>query len=97
MSGGGARAAYQVGLLRHIAREHPEFYPAIITGVSAGAVNAVHLASHRGDFQAAVNDLYGLWRDLRMGKCFSCRFLAYAQKLFALGHALSVGRYTLRT
>ena len=70
MSGGGARAAYQVGLLRHIAREHPEFYPTIITGVSAGAVNAVHLASHRGEFQTAVNDLYGLWKDLRMENVF---------------------------
>lgn len=70
MSGGGARAAYQVGLLRHIAREHPEFYPSIITGVSAGAVNAVHIASHSGDFRAAVHDLYQLWKDLRMENVF---------------------------
>lgn len=70
MSGGGARAAYQVGLLRYVARRHPEFYPSIITGVSAGAVNAVHLASHSGDFQEAVNDLYGLWKELRMEHVF---------------------------
>lgn len=70
MSGGGARAAYQVGLLRHIARKYPGFYPPIITGVSAGAVNAVHLASYRGEFHAAVNDLYQLWKDLRMENVF---------------------------
>ena len=70
MSGGGARAAYQVGLLRHVARKHPEFYPSIITGVSAGAVNAVHLAAHSGDFQTAVNDLYDLWKELRMENVF---------------------------
>ena len=70
MSGGGARAAYQVGLLRYVARKYPEFYPSIITGVSAGAVNAVHLASHRGDFQSAVNDLYALWKELRMEHVF---------------------------
>lgn len=70
MSGGGARAAYQVGLLRHIGRKYPEFYPPIITGVSAGAVNAVHLASYRGEFNAAVNDLYQLWKDLRMENVF---------------------------
>jgi len=70
MSGGGARAAYQVGLLRHIARKHPKFYPSIITGVSAGAVNAVHLAAHNGDFKCAVNDLCHLWKDLHMENVF---------------------------
>ena len=70
MSGGGARAAYQVGLLRFIARNYPEFYPSIITGVSAGAVNAVHIAAHRGDFHAAVDDLHTLWKELRMENVF---------------------------
>ena len=43
LSGGGARAAYQVGCLRHIAQAIPEYRPKILTGVSAGAINAVHL------------------------------------------------------
>ena len=44
LSGGGARGAYQVGVLRQIASQHPEFSFPIITGVSAGAINAALLA-----------------------------------------------------
>ena len=48
LSGGGARAAYQVGCLRHIAKAIPEYRPKILTGVSAGAINAAQLAAYRG-------------------------------------------------
>ena len=47
LSGGGARAAYQVGCLRYIAKAMPQYRPEILTGVSAGAINAVHLAASR--------------------------------------------------
>ena len=70
MSGGGARAAYQVGVLRYIAKKYPDFFPSIITGVSAGAVNAAHLASHQGDFKASTDDLYNLWRELKIENVF---------------------------
>src|SRR5439155_27198561 len=43
LTGGGARGAYQVGLLRGIARHFPHLRFQIITGVSAGAINAVFL------------------------------------------------------
>ncbi len=36
LSGGGARAAYQVGFLRFLARQFPDVVPGILTGVSAG-------------------------------------------------------------
>ena len=45
MGGGGARAAYQVGFLRSLARRHPGFRAPYITGVSAGAINAALLAA----------------------------------------------------
>ena len=48
MSGGGARAAYQVGFLRCLARMHPHLNLPIITGTSAGAINAAFLAAHEG-------------------------------------------------
>jgi predicted acylesterase/phospholipase RssA len=44
-SGGGARAAYQVGFLRLLAREFPDCVPGILTGVSAGGINAAYLAA----------------------------------------------------
>ena len=48
LGGGGARAAYQVGVLRFLARRYPDLKIPIITGVSAGAINAALLASHHG-------------------------------------------------
>lgn len=64
MTGGGARGAYQVGLLRFLARTYPDLRFRIISGVSAGAVNAAHLAQHHGTFQQAVDELTNLWMAL---------------------------------
>ena len=48
LSGGGARAAYQVGVLSYITEKLPQVSFPIITGVSAGAINAAFMAGHRG-------------------------------------------------
>ena len=64
LTGGGARAAYQVGLVRHLARRLPEFHFDVLTGVSAGAINASFLASHPGSAAEATEDLCRLWLDL---------------------------------
>lgn len=65
LSGGGARAAYQVGVLAAIA----ELLPAgainpfpVIVGTSAGAINAVSLASGAMDFTRAVEHLTLFWQ-----------------------------------
>ena len=51
LSGGGARAAYQVGVLQALAEilpvSHKNPFP-IICGTSAGAINALAIASHTG-------------------------------------------------
>lgn len=70
MGGGGARAAYQVGFLRYLARRFPELSFPYIHGVSAGAINAALLASHHGTFLQAVSELSSLWGDLRMEDVF---------------------------
>lgn len=64
MTGGGARAAYQVGFLRCVARRFPELRVPYVTGVSAGAINAALLASHHGTFLQAVQELSELWANL---------------------------------
>jgi NTE family protein len=66
LSGGGARAAYQVGVLRAIARHAPGTRFEILTGVSAGAINAAFLASHAGSLTEAVAALGRLWSGLRV-------------------------------
>ena len=70
MTGGGARAAYQVGVLRYISKHYEDFHPPIITGVSAGAVNAAHLAAFQGSFHDSVNQLAELWLELTTDKVF---------------------------
>ena len=70
MGGGGARAAYQVGFLCAVARERPDLKIPYITGVSAGAINAAHLASHPGSFGEAVEELTGLWANLQVEDVF---------------------------
>jgi NTE family protein len=64
LTGGGARGAYQVGVLRHLATRFPNLRIPILTGVSAGGVNVAHLAQHRGTFPEAVEHLVALWRGL---------------------------------
>ncbi|MBI5362878.1 MAG: patatin-like phospholipase family protein [Planctomycetes bacterium] len=70
MGGGGARAAYQAGLLRGLVRLHPEFAPSIVTGVSAGAINAACLASRAGPFGERVEFLVELWKSLSTEQVF---------------------------
>lgn len=70
MGGGGARAAYQVGFLRCVARQFPNLAVPYITGVSAGAINAALLASHHGSFLQAVDELTGLWTRLTLEDVF---------------------------
>lgn len=73
LSGGGARAAYQVGVLSALAEEAPELAMPIVTGVSAGAINTVYLASHRGPFAHAVSDLREQWGRLTTGSVYAVR------------------------
>ena len=59
--GGGARAAYQVGFLRSLVSRHPDIRLPIITGTSAGALNAAFLAARTGSVAEAVEELERLW------------------------------------
>ena len=70
LSGGGARAAYQAGVLRYIAETFPDRGFHIITGVSAGAINAAQLANHTGSFEQAAEHLEHSWRKIRTEKVF---------------------------
>ena len=73
LTGGGARAAYQVGVLEAIAdirldcgeRSQTNPFP-IITGTSAGAINAAALASGADNFDATVRMVASTWRDFHV-------------------------------
>ena len=69
LSGGGARAAYQVGVLKAIAQIRRDTGAApgnpfpVIAGTSAGAINAAALACCADDFDGAVNMLCEVWQN----------------------------------
>lgn len=70
LSGGGARGAYQVGVLRYIARQRPLTHFPILTGVSAGAINASFLAARSDAYDVAVDALADNWLSLSTDQIF---------------------------
>lgn len=72
LPGGGARGAYQVGVLSAVSEVlGPSASPFdIVCGTSAGAVNAVVLASHAEDFSDGVGRLRRFWSGLRCASIY---------------------------
>lgn len=68
MPGGGARGAFQVGVLKALAeilpRDSANPFP-VISGTSAGAVNSVVLAAKAAHFRTAVAELEMVWAHFR--------------------------------
>jgi NTE family protein len=73
LTGGGARSAYQVGVLKGIAdllrRGSACPFP-VITGTSAGAVSAIALASDAAHFRRSVYAIERVWREFRVHHVF---------------------------
>lgn len=88
LSGGGARASYQVGVLAAMVERVPDCNVPILTGVSAGAINAASLAANPGSFAEAVATLCQNWRRLTSDQVYCVR----AMSLLGM-----VGRWIFRT
>jgi len=75
LSGGGARGAYQVGVLKALCeiadRENLPIDVKIFTGISAGAINAGFMASYAHDFREGVHNLVRLWSELTSDQVFA--------------------------
>ena len=74
LSGGGARAAYQVGVLGAIAKLMPKnaknpFH--IISGTSAGAFNAASLGSHAHRLRTGVRLLEYVWKNISSDQIYT--------------------------
>lgn len=82
LSGGGARGAYQVGVLRYIARRRPDMRFPILTGVSAGAINASFLAGSPEAFSGSIEALAGHWLSLTTDRVFHTDFPSLAVNAF---------------
>lgn len=102
LTGGGARAAYQVGVLHALSDLHRrcgqrrDTNPfAVITGTSAGAINASALACAADDVWAGVDRLVAVWRNFRADQVYRADALGVARSgarwlgLMSLGWALA--------
>jgi NTE family protein len=97
LTGGGARAAYQVGVLRHLARVFPDLAPDVLTGVSAGGINAAYLAAHQQSFATKLENLADMWTGLRIEDVFRVDLRDLASRTVGWGgRLLSGGRSDLQ-
>jgi len=97
LSGGGARAAYQVGVLAAIADLLPESaenpFP-VIVGTSAGAINAVSLACGALDFQQSIRKLTSVWQGFSTNLVYRTDWIGVMRQAgrFVAQHLLGLGR-----
>lgn len=69
LPGGGARNAYQVGVLKAVEELLPSGRPSpfpVVTGTSAGSLNAGMIASRSSNFSDGMQRLLGMWENLHM-------------------------------
>jgi NTE family protein len=77
LSGGGARAAYQIGALRAVARilgRQARSPFGVITGTSAGAINAAALAANADNWRRGIARALRLWRNIVVGDVYEAEF-----------------------
>jgi NTE family protein len=94
LTAGGARGAYQAGVLKRISelpdlRERPQPFE-IIAGASAGAINGTILAAHSERFGVAASEVARVWSELEVNRVFRTDLSA-----LALGGASLVCDFTL--
>ena len=97
MTGGGARAAYQVGVLRALSELLPRHvrtpFP-IICGTSAGALNAAVLAADASDFRHGVRRLMTVWKNFHVHHVYRADAVgAFHNSLLWLFTALTGGAF----
>ncbi|MBT5855412.1 patatin-like phospholipase family protein [bacterium] len=97
LTGGGARGAYQAGVLRGLAalsaeksKENPF---KVITGVSAGAINGAYLAAHCDDIMNATQFLWDMWSTVHTEKIFRSDPISLGRITFRWIMELSTGGF----
>ncbi|MCD8523722.1 MAG: patatin-like phospholipase family protein [Saccharospirillaceae bacterium] len=95
LSGGGARAAYQVGVLKAIHKILPKghYNPFdIISGTSAGAINGVALASYAENYRMGIKHLERIWMHFSCDQIYRTDFWGVSASLARLTRSLVIGR-----
>ncbi len=78
LSGGGARTAFQVGVLKAISEwlKTDELPFKVVTGSSAGSINAAYLAANADQFRHAVDHMSTMWGTLTTRRVYSSEILS---------------------
>ncbi len=91
LTGGGARVAYQVGVLKGIASILPRTvynpFP-IITGTSAGAINAMSIAGRPGPFRLRIRKLETIWSNLHPEDIYRTDFRGVSTNVWRVFNSL---------
>ncbi len=91
LSGGGARAAYQIGVLKALSELYPRNANTpfdIICGTSAGAINASAIASGANNFRLAVKRSEQLWSHLSVDNVYRTGGMDILKSVFKLFYSL---------
>jgi NTE family protein len=101
LTAGGARGAYQAGVLKRLGelpalRERPSPFP-IVAGASAGAINGSLLAARGARFGEATREIARVWSNLRVDDVFHSDFCALARTSAALALDFALGGLLGRT
>jgi len=94
LAGGGARAAYQAGVMVAVSRILPDArhnpFP-VICGTSAGAINAAGLACGAVDFRAAAGHLAQIWRQIHIENVYHADWPTFLKTFLHFGVSIASG------
>ena len=99
LPGAGARGAYQVGVLKAVASLLPKHAPnpfAVISGTSAGAINAAVLAGRAANFERAIRDMERVWANFHARQVYRTDNLTMAKSSLHWLAALVLGGLGVR-
>jgi len=91
LGGGGARGAYQVGVLAGLAERLPGLAFPIISGTSVGAINAIYLASSLGALSESVAGMRKAWARLTTDGVYQVRLFSLITSLARMGVKSAMG------
>jgi len=98
LSGGGARGAYQVGVLKAVADILPDntYNPfPIVCGTSAGAINTLALAGREGNYKTRIYDLEKMWRGLKAENIYRTDFRGVVKNTLKILSAIFRGNCSM--
>lgn len=91
LTGGGARGAYQAGVLKYMGEEFPQLRFQSLVGSSSGAINVAGLASAKGSLRVGGPQVASLWSQLEMNQVFRTDIFSLAKIGLQWAYTLALG------